>query len=133
MKEIVEEELKLAREKLDSARILFENNKWSDAVSRAYYSMFHAARALLRIYGKEPKTHEGVIMEFGITFIKTGLVGKEFGIMLRKAEEARESGDYKIFAVFERKEVEEILKNAEKFLKEAERLSKELLKGKKFK
>ena len=133
MKEIVSIELEMAAEKLDSAKLLLRNEKLSDAVNRAYFSMFHAARALLRIYDKEPKTHEGLLAEFGLTLIKTGLLDKKFGRMFREAQDAREASDYKIFVIFEREEVEDILKNAEKFLKVAKKLSVELLKGKKFK
>jgi uncharacterized protein (UPF0332 family) len=33
----------------------------NDAVSRAYYAVFHYARAILLMHGLEPKTHRGVI------------------------------------------------------------------------
>lgn len=36
-----------AGSKLESAKILHENNRYGDAISRAYYSMHYAARALL--------------------------------------------------------------------------------------
>ena len=94
--------------------------------------MFHAAKSLLRVYGKDPKTHSGLISEFGLTFIKTGLVGKKFGIMFRKAEEARETSDYKLFTEFDEKEVRDIIKNATLFLKEARTLADKLVKGEKF-
>ncbi len=132
MKEMVESELELAEEKLDTAKLLLRNGKLPDAVNRAYFSMFHATKALLRIYDKEPKTHEGLLAEFGLTFVKTGLLDRKFGRMLREAQDAREASDYKVFAIFEREEVEEIVRNAETFLKTAKKLSKELLKGKKF-
>lgn len=133
MKEIIEEELRVAEERLESAELLLKNKKWADAISRAYYSMFHAARALLRIYAKEPKTHTGMISEFGLTFVKTGLIEKKFGVMLRKAEELRETSDYKLFAEFEESEVKDIIINAKSFLKESKTLSVKLLKGEKFK
>ena len=132
MQEVVEQELKLAREKLESAELLFKNGKLADAVGRAYYGMFHAGKALLRIYAKEPKTHEGFISEFGLTFIKSGLMDRKFGRMLRETEEARESADYKVFAVFGSNEVRNIIKNANLFIRESESLAKKLVKGEKF-
>lgn len=36
-----------AKDKLSSAKVLLENNKFKDSVSRSYYAMFSAARALL--------------------------------------------------------------------------------------
>jgi len=43
---------------------------WTDAVSRAYYSIFHAAKEALASEGIFPKTHEGAIRESGSKFIK---------------------------------------------------------------
>lgn len=45
--EFVKASLKRAEKALKAARILFDNNELEDAVSRAYYAMFHATRALL--------------------------------------------------------------------------------------
>ncbi|MFQ5887569.1 MAG: HEPN domain-containing protein, partial [Candidatus Hydrothermarchaeales archaeon] len=37
-----------AESKLQAGRVLLENQFYDDAVSRAYYCMYYAARALLR-------------------------------------------------------------------------------------
>ena len=49
------------REKLESARILLRTGRFDDAISRAYYAAFYAARALLLLLGVEARTHEGVL------------------------------------------------------------------------
>jgi uncharacterized protein (UPF0332 family) len=46
-----ERHLDRAEEKLRSASILFEHKIFADAISEAYYSMFHAAKALLALRG----------------------------------------------------------------------------------
>jgi len=56
-----------AHEKLKAAKVLFERKFYSDAVSRAYYAMFYAARALLSEKNIYPKTHRGVISQFGLS------------------------------------------------------------------
>jgi hypothetical protein len=48
-----------------AAEKLFQDGYCKDAVSRAYYAMYHAARAALSIVNVFPKTHEGVVAEFG--------------------------------------------------------------------
>ncbi len=73
MEDEIQQELKVARERLETAELLLDNDRLADAAGRAYYSMFHAAKALLKIYGREPKPHEGLISEFGLVFVKTGL------------------------------------------------------------
>lgn len=37
-----------AHEKLDSARILLDNNRYKDSINRSYYALFDAIRAVLR-------------------------------------------------------------------------------------
>ena len=43
---------------------------FSEAISEAYYAMFHAAKALLALRGIHPKTHAGVVSQFGLQFVK---------------------------------------------------------------
>ena len=52
--------IETSEEKLEVAKILFENQAYGDAVSRAYYGMYNAARALLFVKDSKPKTHAGV-------------------------------------------------------------------------
>ena len=39
--------MRAGEEALQSARLLVEHNLWADAISRAYYAMVYATRALL--------------------------------------------------------------------------------------
>jgi len=50
-----EKHLERAEEKLRAANLLLENNMFSDAISEAYYVMFHAAKALLALRSIYPK------------------------------------------------------------------------------
>ena len=59
-KKVISEYLKVAQEKLAAAKLLFENEMYDDAVSRAYYSAFHCAQALLLNEGLKAETHSGV-------------------------------------------------------------------------
>jgi uncharacterized protein (UPF0332 family) len=56
--------IKDAREKLESAKILFENKKYKDSVSRSYYAMYSAAKALLATKDLDSSKHSGVITLF---------------------------------------------------------------------
>ena len=56
-----EKHLKRGEEKLRAANLLLENNMFSEAISEAYYAMFHAAKALLALRGIYPKTHADVV------------------------------------------------------------------------
>lgn len=68
--------IKEAESKLMSAKILHENGRYSDAISRAYYSMHYVALALLTTKNIYPKTHKGVIAQLGLEFVKEGIIEK---------------------------------------------------------
>ena len=50
--------LEKAKETLNSARILYDNNDLSGANNRAYYSIFYAIRAVLAIERIEPSSEK---------------------------------------------------------------------------
>ncbi|MFQ6057316.1 MAG: nucleotidyltransferase domain-containing protein, partial [Anaerolineae bacterium] len=56
-KEVAQEYLASARDRLRSATLLLENDLYRDAVSRAFYAMLDAADALLVVKGLTPKSH----------------------------------------------------------------------------
>jgi uncharacterized protein (UPF0332 family) len=53
--------LESAEERLKAARLLLERQMYADAVSRAYYAVFQAARAALATRDLESKKHSGII------------------------------------------------------------------------
>ncbi len=128
LKELINNELKYAKDRLHAAEILFENNKLIDAIDRAYYAVFHASKALLYSIGKEARTHSGTISMLGLYLIERGKLDKRYGVILRRLFEARETANCVLGAIFEREEIKEMIANAKLFLKEAEKLSKENLK-----
>jgi len=114
--------LSRAEKALRSARLLEESGEFEDAVSRAYYAMFHAARAFLFSKGLKAKTHRGVISLFGEKTVKEGILGEEFSDMLRKAFDLRQKSDYELYAELNRELVKEVIKNAEKFVNKIKEL-----------
>lgn len=111
-----EEELRQSRERLEAAKILFQNEKHEDAVNRGYYSMFHSSKALLKTREKSPKTHKGLIREFGKTFVKSGEVPKRYAVMLSKAESLREDSDYGLDSEVGAEEAGDLIRDSEDFL-----------------
>lgn len=107
-----------AHEKLKVATSLFVTGFYSDAVSRAYYAMFYAARALLSEKNIYPKTHRGVISQFGLKFVKEGEYEKEIFDLFARAQEDREEADYGLLSEIEEEEAKKIIEGADKFLKE---------------
>ncbi|MEM2213144.1 MAG: HEPN domain-containing protein [Candidatus Nezhaarchaeales archaeon] len=66
----IKEELEVAKRRLEAAKLLLEKGMIEDAVNRAYYTFFHAAKAMLNAIGYDVRTHSGLISEFGLRIIK---------------------------------------------------------------
>jgi uncharacterized protein (UPF0332 family) len=108
--------LKRAKQHLKSARDLIRNDDFADSVSRAYYAIFQAARALLALEGTESRKHSGVVSLFNRHFVKTGKVDKRLGVILKDARRSREMADYTELAEFSREDAEAQLADAEAFV-----------------
>jgi hypothetical protein len=123
----IREEMEVAKRRLMAAKLLIEKGMLEDAVNRAYYAFFHAAKAMLNVLGFDAKTHSGLISEFGLRIIKTNLIDKKFGEYFRRAFEMRESSDYEIGIIFSEDEVQTLIKNADEFLKKAKEFTQKRL------
>ena len=108
--------LKFAEEELASANALFELGYYRDAISRAYYSMFHAAKALLLTKGINPKKHSGVVKMFGLHFVTEGFIEEIYVKALSRAFALRSRADYDIYYSPASEEAREIVESAEAFL-----------------
>jgi len=108
--------LKKSVERLRVAEKLFRDGEYEDAVSRAYYAMYHGARAALSTVNVFPRTHEGVVSEFGRKFVLAGIFQKELGKNLADAKAARETYEYSVASTVGKSEAEAILLNAQKFV-----------------
>lgn len=121
-----ERDLALAAETLGAADYLLKGGYYNDAVSRAYYAMFYAARALLASRDLHPKGHKGLILQFGLEFVKKGFIEETYGRALSHAKERRETVDYNIEAAMTREEAGIIVSDAQDFLDRVEQAFDEL-------
>ena len=118
--DLVKYRLQNSKEKLGSAKILLENSKFKDSISRSYYAMFTAARALLATKHLDSSKHSGVISLFNQHFVRTGVVARDFGRILMKGKDLRQDGDYKDFVETSIEEAQDQYSDAEKFIEQLE-------------
>jgi len=78
--------------------------------------MFYSARALLASRDIHPKGHKGLILQFGLEFVKTGFIEEMYGRALSHAKERRETADYNIETKMTAEEAESIVEDARNFL-----------------
>lgn len=107
--------LEKAQSCMEDARILFENGSLAAAANRAYYAVFHSARAVMAIDGEDRKRHSGVIAYFQEHYIKSGVFEKEYSYILQNAFEIRQEADYEDFYVISKDETVRQIENAQKF------------------
>ncbi len=123
-------DLILASETLNAAEYLLKGGYYNDAVSRAYYAMFYAARALLSSRDLHPKGHKGLILQFGLEFVKKGFIEETYGRAISHAKERRETVDYNIDASMTAEEAGTIVSDARDFLDRIGRAFDEMGPGK---
>jgi len=111
-------QIEKSKEKLNAAKALLKDGFIDDAISRAYYSMFHAASAVLLSAGISVDSHSALKNMFGLHFVKTGKIDKKFSRWLNKLKDERENGDYDIFTSFDIEDARVDAQEAEEFLEE---------------
>lgn len=114
--------LKKAEGRLKAAELLLEKGYLEDAVSRAYYSMYNAAKAALATKKKDAKTHKGLIALFGKEFVKGGEVDPSIGKAFSYVEEEREDADYEPLIEVSGNEARKVVEKARKFLNEVKKI-----------
>jgi len=124
MREEITEIIKKAKRSLKAAQKLYEDGEYDFSTSRAYYTMFYMAEAVLLTKDLSFSKHSGVISAFGQHFVKSEIFDKKYQKMLSEAFEIRNIGDYSFSRKISKEEFERIFKNAEEFLMETEKFLK---------
>jgi len=119
-KDEANKELQRAKKALKSAQILLNSGLQEDSISRAYYSVLHAAKAALAVKGINADTHEGVKRMFGLHLVKKREIDKEYAKILIAEQEDREIGDYAIGIEIPEDRAAKRVNEAERFLNEIE-------------
>jgi len=72
VREMILGQIAKADEKLSAAKSLLKEGFLDDAISRAYYAIFHAASAVLFSERINAESHSALKDMFGLHFVKTG-------------------------------------------------------------
>lgn len=108
-----------AQENSRAASMLLQQG-FADIASRAYYTMFYLAEALLASQELRFSSHSAVVANFGKEFAKTGKVPKHLHQYLIKAQSARQVSDYGINVTVTSAEANELVLWAKEFLEVTE-------------
>ena len=86
---IVSARLTKAEGKIAAARPDLDAGRYDDAASRAYYAMFHGARAMLAAKGLSARSHSGLAAVSGEHLVRSGEVDAQLGRWLGQGRRPR--------------------------------------------
>lgn len=112
--------LEQSKENLEEAEALFAINKFKGASNRAYYSVFHAIKAILALEQVDFKKHSSVIAYFNKEYISKNIFPRELGKGVSEVRFFREKSDYVDFYIVTKEECENQIKTAKLMIKHVE-------------
>jgi uncharacterized protein (UPF0332 family) len=101
-----------AHEKLTTAGLDIENERFNDSVSRSYYAVYHALTSVLHQKGLAFSSHGQTIGAFNKEFIKSGVFPKEYSEMIQTLFEDRQTGDYDVYQEIDKEKAVQDFNNA---------------------
>ena len=111
-----------ANSTLGAATVLHNEGFFGDAVSRAHYAAFYAAKAAIGQAGRDAHTHEGVHATFNRIHVRDGTVPTEVGKLLSRLFERRREADYDDGAMITKAQSHEALDLARQFVEHIQKL-----------
>ena len=105
-KDLARYKLERAREELDTAALLFENERLKAANNRAYYSTYYSLTAVLCLEPIAFKKHKDTIGYFNKNYVHTDRFPREIGRNISKAAKIRHASDYDEFYIASKEEAE---------------------------
>ena len=116
-KEIIQKERESAEYDLECSKKSLKERDFKWAVIQAYYSMFHAAKALVLKKGYREKSHYCLIIAFKELYIKQDLLDQEMVDNFELCLHLRHDADYGLS--YNYKSAETAIQYAEDFLQNA--------------
>lgn len=98
-KDLAKYKLERAKEELETAELLFHNERLKAANNRAYYSIYYSLTAVLCLEPVAFKRHKDTIGYFNKNYVHTGIFPDNIGRSISKAAKVRHASDYDEFYV----------------------------------
>ena len=109
-------EWRRAQEGLTATRLCQSNGLYANAISSAYFSVIHGAKAGLELRGVTTRTHKGVGGMFSQHIVRTGLIESEWGALIGQLSNLRITAEYDVEATFNEPDARSAYEHAEAFL-----------------
>ncbi|MBI5001228.1 MAG: HEPN domain-containing protein [Euryarchaeota archaeon] len=117
---MIEKESNGAKYDLKRAEESLRNGDCKWASVQAYYSMFHAAKALVLRRGYREKSHYCLLIALRDLYVNAGELGEEFADNFEMAMDIRHEADYALS--YDEESAKIAVRNAERFLHKAQEM-----------
>ena len=124
-RDLINYRISRAKDTLDDAQILADNERWNSAINRLYYAAYYAVMALLIDSDLKPTTHNGAKSNFSEYFIKTEKIETELGRIYSQLFTWRQKGDYDDLFDFNKEKVIPYFDPVKELIEKAEALTRE--------
>jgi len=118
--EMIEKEIASAEYDLYRSKESMKNEDYKWASVQAYYSMFHAAKALVLKKGYREKSHYCLIIAIRELYVKDGKMDGELADTLELCMHLRHDADYGL--IYDKESAEAAIRYAQHFLSVAKKL-----------
>jgi uncharacterized protein (UPF0332 family) len=118
--EMIEKEISSAEYDLERSKESMKNEDYKWASVQAYYSMFHAAKALVLKKGYREKSHYCLIVGIRELYVKDGKMSEEFADSLEVCMHLRHDADYGL--IYDQESAEAATRYAQEFLSKTKKL-----------
>lgn len=115
-KDLARYKLERAREELDTAELLFDNERLKAANNRAYYSIYYSLTAVLCLEPIAFKKHKDMIGYFNKNYVHTDRFPREIGRNISKAAKIRHASDYDEFYIASKEEAKRQIHTASQMI-----------------
>lgn len=116
-KDVAKYRLQVAKEDLQSAKVLLEAQSYRGANNRAYYAIFHAVSSVLAMEGIAFKRHKDTLAYFNKNYVATEVFPREWGRKIIKSEEIRHASDYDTFYIASKEETIQQIETADELIR----------------
>lgn len=90
---------------------------WDLVANRLYYAIFHAVNAMFLTDGIKTGSHKGTSIQFGKSYVLTGVFKREDGILYGHLQTMREKADYQNTFTLEENDGKLLIETAEELRK----------------
>ena len=115
-RELSRHRIEQAKEDLKAAKALYDLKLYKSANNRAYYSIFHAIRAILALEPIDFKRHKDVLAYFNKNYVSTSIFPRDMGRRIVDASKIREDSDYDDEFIVDNETTEKQIKTAEELI-----------------